>query len=83
MTAKSTYQAVEKKALTKPNGFYENKLELLTETIIYHERQQQIKTRQLSHMKQVKTLMQISTEKIPKPTLKNVQDPKTLIIFER
>ena len=75
MTAKSTYQAVEKKALTKPNGFYENKLELLTETIIYHERQQQIKTRQLSHMKQVKTLMQISTEKILKPTLRESQRP--------
>lgn len=59
MTAKSTYQAVEKKALTKPNGFYENKLELLTETIIYHERQQQVKSRQLSHMKQVGTISKL------------------------
>merc|ERR1712130_1064800 len=52
-SAKDKYQMTEKKALTKPNGFYENKLELLTETIIFHERQQQIKQRQLCSITRV------------------------------
>lgn len=55
----------------RPNGFYENKLELLTETIIFHERQQQLKQRQLGNLtrvriNQIPTLIESIYPKIPK-----------------
>ena len=52
--ARTRYQLHEKKALTKPTGFYETKLETLTDIIISYERTQQEKSRRLHQLQQVR-----------------------------
>ncbi|CAG5078702.1 Oidioi.mRNA.OKI2018_I69.PAR.g9062.t1.cds [Oikopleura dioica] len=77
--AKERYQLTERKALTnmvshifiaqcktseRPGGFYENKLELLTETIIYYERLHHTKQREFKSFKN--ELSTVDSERLEK-----------------
>ena len=57
--ARTRYHAHEKKALSKPTGFYENKLESLTDIIITYERHQHEKTRRLQQLHQVRSKFKV------------------------
>ena len=51
--ARNKYKLHEKKALRKPTGFYEEKLETLTDMIIVYERHHHEKSRKLNNLKEV------------------------------